>query len=106
MWHGVEIENIEEMRRQAGIDDIELREDIRQLQVGDCVKLTFMTDSDRLRSETLLVLITNINGDNYQGKLAETPKLLGTAKVQEGSVVKFKKDHIHSIAKRSPRAEQ
>src|SRR5207248_1333804 len=34
----IEIENIEEMRRQEGIDDVELRGEIRGLKVGDFVK--------------------------------------------------------------------
>ena len=43
MRNPVEIENIEEMRRREGIDDVELRSEIRDLQVGDSVRLTLMT---------------------------------------------------------------
>jgi hypothetical protein len=42
MRHTVAIEDIEEMRRQEGIDDVELRKAIRGLHVGDSVKLTFL----------------------------------------------------------------
>src|SRR5258708_6931518 len=40
MRHHIELENIEDMRREAGIDDVELREEIRGLRVGDSVRLT------------------------------------------------------------------
>jgi hypothetical protein len=40
MQTSIEIEDIEEMRRAAGIDDVELRRDIRGLRAGDNVKLT------------------------------------------------------------------
>jgi hypothetical protein len=42
MRNPVEIENIEEMRRQEGVEDSELREEIRGLLVGHCVKLTLL----------------------------------------------------------------
>src|SRR5205823_4193524 len=43
MRNTVAIENIEEMRRREGIDDVGLREEIDGLRVGDFVKLTFLT---------------------------------------------------------------
>src|SRR5439155_13109464 len=45
MGKRVEIENIEERRREVGIDDVVLREDIRGLAIGDLVKLTLLTDT-------------------------------------------------------------
>ena len=39
----VPIENIEEMRLREGIDDTELRKEIRRLKVGDFVRLTMLT---------------------------------------------------------------
>lgn len=39
----IEIENIDELRRCHGIDDIELHEDISRLRVGDHVFLTFLS---------------------------------------------------------------
>src|SRR5436309_2910036 len=42
MRNSVEIENIEAMRLLEGIDDVELREGIRGLAVGDLVKLTLL----------------------------------------------------------------
>ena len=52
----VEIENIEEMRRKEGIDDVELRMEIRQLKVGDHVRLTISSGSKF--HGTVLVRIT------------------------------------------------
>ncbi len=42
MRNPLHIENIEEMRRQQGIEDIELHEDIDQLRPGDFVKVTLV----------------------------------------------------------------
>ena len=39
------IEDIEQMRIREGIDDVELREAIRKLVVGDLVKLTVFVGS-------------------------------------------------------------
>ena len=46
MRHTIVIENIEEMRRREGIDDVELREAIRGLRVGDFVRLRLQKRSD------------------------------------------------------------
>jgi hypothetical protein len=46
----IEIENIDELRRCNGIDDIELHEDTGHLQVGDLVFLTFLSGSNLRRS--------------------------------------------------------
>jgi hypothetical protein len=52
----VEIEDIEQRRRRAGIDDVELRSEIRGLRVGDVVRVTFLTGTTSF--ETLSVRIT------------------------------------------------
>src|SRR5258708_5853692 len=69
MSQRVQFENIEEMRRTAGIDDVELREAIRQLQVGDSVKLTLLI-AGSFPGEPVIVRITSINGNQFRGKLA------------------------------------
>ena len=61
MRKSVEIENIEAMRFNEGINDVELREEIRSLAVGDFVKLTFLSGSPA-KGESLLVQITSIEG--------------------------------------------
>jgi hypothetical protein len=105
MRHPVEIENIEEMRQREGIDDVELRDEIRSLQVGDCVKLTFQAGTKSMASETLAVRITAISGDQFRGKLAKEPAGLGLSTLRLGSAVRFTTAHIHSIAKKQPARE-
>jgi hypothetical protein len=100
MRQRVGIENIEGMRRWAGIDDVELQEAIRGLQVGDFVKLTLLTGTTSFAGETLAVRITRIRGNEFRGKLAERPATTGLSELRVGSPVTFTRDHIHSIAKR------
>ena len=68
MHDPVPIENIEERRRQLGIDDAELRGQIRALKAGDLVNLSFLTSDTTF--ETLAVRITSIRGSAFRGKLA------------------------------------
>jgi hypothetical protein len=77
MPKSVEIENIEELRRREGIVDVELREEICGLQIGDFVKVTLLTGA-RSCGETVSVRITGIRGNAFRGKtgvcrLIETP---------------------------------
>src|SRR4051794_12900451 len=70
----VEIENIEEMRLREGIDDIELRMEIRELKVGDFVRLT-ISKGTKFHA-TMLVRVTQIRGSAYRGKLVKNaPRL-------------------------------
>ncbi len=98
MPKAVEIENIEEMRRLVGIDDAELRVEIRGLKVGDFVKLTFLIGTSSF--ETLLVRITSIRGSAFRGKLAEKPTATNLRKLGAEAVV-FTTAHIHSLHKRA-----
>ena len=59
MRNRIAIENIDEMRRRQGIDDVELREAIQTLAVGDLIKLTLLTAHS---FETVLVRVTAIDG--------------------------------------------
>jgi hypothetical protein len=92
----VELENIEAMRYNEGIDDVELREEIRGLAVGDFVKLTFLTGHPA-RGETLLVQITDIKGRTFCGTLARRPAQAGLSNLRTGAVVAFTAAHIHSL---------
>jgi hypothetical protein len=94
----VEIQNIEEMRLRAGIDDVELRSEIRGLHVGDVVKLTFLTGTTTF--ETLSVRITSINGSAFRGKLADSPAAPALSRMRVGSPIAFAAAHIHSLVKR------
>ncbi len=93
----VEIENIEEMRRRQGIEDVELHGEIRALRSGDFVKLTFIAPTGS--SETLRVRITSLKGDAYRGKLADQPVSAGLSNMKAGSTIVFTDNHIHSVAK-------
>jgi hypothetical protein len=98
----IEIENIDEMRRREGIDDIELHEDIGKLQVGDHVRLTFLSGTS-LR-QMLKVRITRIRAGQFRGRLVgpvEPPALLG---LQPDTFVTFTAGHIHSIVQPQPPA--
>jgi hypothetical protein len=50
----VEIEDIEKLRRQEGIDDVDLRRAVRALRVGDAVRVTLLTGRQAFGDETLL----------------------------------------------------
>jgi hypothetical protein len=93
----IEIENIDELRRCNGIDDIELHEEIDRLQIGDHVLLTFLSGTN-LRA-TLPVRITRICSGQFRGRLAAPvarPELLG---LRLNAMVAFTAGQIHSIAR-------
>jgi len=100
MQNVIALENIEEMRLQEGIDDVELRKEIGGLRVGDFVKLTFLTSTASF--ETLLVRITRIRGSAYQGTLVKKPTSNGLSELQAGLSLPFTAAHIHSVAKGQP----
>ncbi len=95
----VEIENIEQMRFQEGIDDIELRTEVRGLKAGDFVRLTFFAVAKPLARETLLVRITSIRGNAFRGKLAARPTCAGLSDLRVGAPIVFTPAHIHSVTK-------
>jgi hypothetical protein len=98
----VEIEDIEELRRRSGIEDVELRKAIRGLAVGDVVKLTFLTGVTPNAGETLRVRITRFEEGELRGKLASTPTSAGLSSLRAGSSVAFTAAHIHSLVKGVP----
>ncbi len=102
MRNGVEIENIEEMRRQQGIEDVELRTAIGGLRVGHFVKLTLLSGASAGTRETLPVRITSIRGTTFRGKLAHGPASGNLSSLKAGSLVAFTAAHIHSVLKEQP----
>jgi hypothetical protein len=98
MGKQVEIEDIEQMRRLAGIEDVELREAIDGLRVGDHVKLTIRAGATS-PGETLLVCITQIRGTAFRGRLVERPTSPRLAGLRAGSPLSFTTAHIHSLPK-------
>jgi hypothetical protein len=103
MPYCIEIEDIEELRRAAGIDDLELRRDIRGLRVGDTVKLTFSAGPRAF--ESLFVRITSIRGLAFRGKLANNPVCTALSRLHMGSSVAFAANHIHSLRRKEPPRE-
>lgn len=99
MKPSVELQNIEAMRRREGIDDVELREAIRRLQVGHFVKVTLMTGAAQFAGETVLLRITSIRGPALRGKLVHHPAAGELAELPAGAAVAFTTAHIHSLAK-------
>jgi hypothetical protein len=95
----VEIENIEERRCSLGIEDVELREAIRGLRVGDYVKVTILTGAKSTAGETLVVRITRITGSEFRGKLTDGPPAPGLPGLRAGSGLAFTAAHIHSLPK-------
>jgi hypothetical protein len=100
MRDGILIEDIEEMRRQQGIEDVELREQIRGLRVGDLVKLTLLASG--AAGETLAVRVTSIRASAFRGKLVKCPGLAGLSGLRAGFPLAFTAAHIHSVVKRAP----
>ena len=97
MRQALAIQDIEEMRRQEGIDDAELRVGIRALRAGDFVKVTLLTGAESF--ETLKVRITSIRGSTFRGKLAKRPTSACLKKLAAAPVV-FTTAHIHSLLRR------
>jgi hypothetical protein len=104
MPHPVEIEDIDTMRRREGIDDVALREAIRELKVGDFVKLTLLTGTTS--AETVAVRITSIKGSAFRGKLANEPTSSGLTTPRPGCALAFTTTHIHSLVRgRTPHGQ-
>lgn len=99
----MQIQDIEELRRQEGIDDPELRQQIRGLKRGDFVKLTLLSDPHSAAGETLRVRITSIRGGIFRGKLAGRAVSVNLSEYEAGTPIVFTAAHIHSLSgKQSP----
>jgi hypothetical protein len=91
----IEIQDVEQLRQRVGIDDVELREQVRRLRVGDVVRLTFLAGPGK--AETLAVRVTAIRRARLSGELvagAKSPQLAG---LSQGSPVTFTRAHVHSV---------
>jgi hypothetical protein len=98
MRYRLEIENIEELRLREGIDDVELREAVAQLRVGDHVRLTFLAGPEGAARETLLVQVTRIRKTDFLGRLTSRPTRGGLAALRVGARIAFAAGQVHSIA--------
>lgn len=101
MSHRICIEDIETMRREAGIDDEDLRRAVGKLKPGDYVNLTFRAGVGS--PETLVVRITTITSKKYEGELAQLPTVSSLQSMRIGSPMSFAATHIHSMAIGPPR---
>jgi hypothetical protein len=102
----IEIEDIEKLRRGAGIDDTELREQIHRLRIGDLVRLTLCTEGQIPVRETVVIRLTRIDTDvAFRGKIARNPSARALGALHAGSALVFNVDHIHSVAKGAVRRE-
>lgn len=95
MRYAGNIENIEQQRQREGIDDVELREQIARLVVGDLVQVTLITGPRSF--ESALVEILAIEGETFRGKLARKPDSPALGKVKVRAEIAFAAAHIHSI---------
>jgi hypothetical protein len=98
MEPSVVIEDIQAMRRQAGVEDRDLQDEIRGLRIGDTVKLTFQAGPRTF--ETLAVRITSIRGCAFRGKLASASRSGLVASLRVGTSVTFTSAHIHSVTRK------
>jgi hypothetical protein len=97
-----EIEDIEGLRRRAGIDEAELREAIRVLRAGDLVRLTLRTGTEAFAGETVPVRITSVRGRAFRGRLVHRPASAALPELRVGTVVNFTAAHVHSVPKERP----
>ena len=98
MTKHVEIEDIDGMRRRAGINDAELWAAIRALRFGDHVRLTFLGSAESHTAETIRVRITRVRGNDFRGKVVDQPASRGLSGLNAGLAVAFTGSHIHSVA--------
>lgn len=98
MRHAIVIENIEALRRAVGIEDVELRGEIRGLRAGDVVRLTFLAQAPP-GSETLRVRITRVQRGTFRGRLADAPLSAWLSDLRLGSLVRFTSSHVHSVVR-------
>jgi len=94
------IEDIEELRRRAGIEDVELREEILRLTVGDVVRLTLLSGPAPAPGKTVLVRIAGIRGDAFRGEVVGRPAPAGLSGRAVPARLAFTAAHIHSVVNR------
>lgn len=98
----MEIEQIERLRRQAGIDDAELRGQVSRLRAGDVVRLTFLAGT--AGAETLPVRVTAVRRAGFRGELAAAPRRPQFAGLRLGLAVTFSPGHVHSVSRAAGKA--
>jgi hypothetical protein len=102
MLSTIPIEEIGALRRQLGIEDIELHAQVGRLRVGDLVRLTFLPAEPTGPGETLDVRITSIRYDRYRGRLVGRPVRVALARLRPGVLIGFTEGQIHSVTAPRP----
>jgi hypothetical protein len=97
MGHNILIEDIAGRRRRQGIDDPDLRNEIRGLAIGDLVRLTLRGEQSE-SGETVSVRITDMTAEGFRGALVAKPTSKALAGLGVGFAIAFIADHIHSVA--------
>src|SRR5262245_22129946 len=92
-----QIEEIDALRRQNGIDDVELHQEIARLRVGDRVRLTFLAGPGLPAPLTLRAPVTHIGEGGFRGRLVDSPAGRAPAELRRGMVVVFTAGQIHSV---------
>ena len=93
----LQVQDIEEMRRRAGIEDVELPQAIHVLRVGALVKITLLAGAPAAAGETLLVPDHQHPGSAFRGRLADRPTSAGLSGLRPGRALAFTGSHIHSV---------
>jgi hypothetical protein len=101
MRQALQLQDIEEMRRENGIDDVELRRAIRALRVGNSIRLSLVTSARSF--ETVQVRITSIRGSTFHGKLSQSKTRPRRSNHAPALTVAFTTAHIHSIVREESR---
>ena len=95
----MQLQDIEKMRQQEGIEDPELCAQIARLKRGAFVNLTILAGPAEEWGETVRVRITSIRGDSFRGKLASRPRACTSAGLEIGAPINFRRGHIHSLSR-------
>jgi len=99
-----EIEDIDARRREAGIDDVDLRHAIAELGIGDEVKITLLSTAAPLVTETVVLRLTSIRATHFRGTLLTLPHRGTFGDLAVGSSMTFTAAQVHSIGKtRAPK---
>jgi len=96
------IQDIEALRRDEGIEDPELRDQISHLKRGDFVKITLVAAGSAVGGETVKVRITSIRGEVFRGQLVNQPSSPSLSDLTIGFPITFRPGHIHSLSSRPP----
>lgn len=97
------LENIQQLRIESGIEDVELQKSICNLAVGDIVNLTILNSKSSHSGEPIVVEVVAIQGFNYQGKVIRASNNESLSRELADQSIAFSKKHIHSVPSQQQR---